>query len=237
MRRKRNGRKRLKLGVARPEQEKTEKTETGLGSLGSLLLKSYHQTHEHSPGKPFTRLVLSDLVYSWKAAAQCVVLALLVHSTRAASIEGEITFTLSKPTARAAFTREFGDDLKVKCDWKVLNLSGKETLFAGASVKNTGSSTLWFLYSVAFFDKDKKLVGAASTPLFVPEGLEPGKTWHLPCIVYLPQGKYKDIAMYQAVLYELDEPIIRGKKKPIQLEDPETIAPEIRTNVSPKPRP
>ncbi|HEY5910222.1 MAG TPA: hypothetical protein VJA21_06415 [Verrucomicrobiae bacterium] len=165
-----------------------------------------------------------------KATLQVLILALLVSSAWAASIEGEIKFTLVKPGSRAAFTREFGDDVKARCDWKVMNLSGRETFFAGISVKNTGSNTLWFLYSVAFFDRDAKLVGAASMPLLLDEGLLPGKTRSHPCIVHLPPGRYQDIASYQAVLYELDEPLSRGRKKPIQLEDPETISPEIRTN-------
>jgi hypothetical protein len=149
--------------------------------------------------------------------------------TQGAAIEGEITFELQK-TLRAGFSREFGDVLKAKCDWQAVRLLGKETLFAGISIKNTDSKPLWFIYSVAFFDKDGKLVGAASSPCFLPDGLEPGTTQRHPCSVYLPQGRYKDIRSYQAILYELDSPIFGKRKPPVLLEDPEPITREIRTN-------
>jgi hypothetical protein len=172
-----------------------------------------------------------------KTMIRLLVLPLLAYASQAASIEGDVKFTLIKPLSRATFSREFGDTLKAKCDWRVVRPTGKDLLFAGISVKNTGPDTLWFVYSVAFFDENKKLVGAASMQLYLPEGLAPGKTQSQPCIVYLPEGRYKDIASYQAILYELDAPVFGPKKKPMQLEDPETIAPEIRTNSSRQGRP
>ena len=97
-------------------------------------------------------------------------------------------------------------------------------------MKNIGLKPLWFVYSVSFFDKDGKLVGTACRPLLLPEGLQPGTTQSQPCIVYLPPGRYKDIASYQAIIYEQDSALVRRKETPILLEDPGTIGPEIRSN-------
>ena len=60
-------------------------------------------------------------------------------------------------------------------------LMGKEMILAGISIKNTDSKPLWYIYSVAFFDKEGKMVGAASSPCFLPEGLAPGNTQRQAC--------------------------------------------------------
>ncbi|MCX6926125.1 MAG: hypothetical protein NT154_23395 [Verrucomicrobia bacterium] len=168
-----------------------------------------------------------------RSTLQLVLPFVLVFCAQAASIEGNVTFTLTSPGSRAAFAKAFGDDIKATCEWRVVKVLGEEKLFAGISVKNTASKKMWFVYSVAFFDKDGKLVGTASRPLLLPDGLPPGTTQSQPCIVYLPPGKYKDIASYQAIIYEQDYALVRGKGSPVQLEDPGTIAPEIRTNRNP----
>jgi hypothetical protein len=132
-----------------------------------------------------------------------VMLALSVH---AASIEGDITLKYSDSMfAKDSFKKEFGDAVKATCDWRVGEFFGKETVFAGITVKNTGSKPMFFHYYVAFFDKNKKLVGASGQGSFGDDGLKPGgETQMGSCLIHLPKGKYKEIVSYQAVIYETD---------------------------------
>jgi hypothetical protein len=106
--------------------------------------------------------------------------ALLVSvcSANAASIEGEIRLQYQGESASAnqTFNKEFGDIVKATCDWYAGDFFGEETVFAGVSLKNTGSKPMFVHYYVAFFDKDKHLVGAIGQGTFGDSGLEPGKT-------------------------------------------------------------
>ena len=105
------------------------------------------------------------------------------------------------------FKKEFGNVVKGSVDWHAGNFLGKETLFAGVKVKNTGTKPMFFNYYVAFFDKDKNLVGAAGQSFFGKEGLVPGREMQMgSCLINLPKDKYKEITSYQAVLYETDSP-------------------------------
>ncbi len=137
----------------------------------------------------------------------CVGASLLVAlSAQAASIQGDIKLNYSDSMfANDAFKKEFGDVVKATCNWHVGEFFGKQTVFAGVSVKNTGSKRMFFQYYVAFFDKDKKLVGASGQGSFGDEGLKPGEETQMgSCLIHLPKDKYKDIASYQAVIYETD---------------------------------
>jgi hypothetical protein len=97
--------------------------------------------------------------------------------------------------------------VKATTQWRVGDFFGKETVFAGAKVKNTGTKPMYFEYYVAFFDKDKKLIGAAGQSSFGDDGLKPGEETQLgSCLVHLPKAKYKEIATFQAVLWESDQP-------------------------------
>ncbi len=97
--------------------------------------------------------------------------------------------------------------MKAKTQWRVGDFFGKETVFAGATVKNTGTKPMYFEYYVAFFDKDKKLIGAAGQSSFGDDGIKPGEETQLgSCLIHLPKGKYKDIASFQVVLWESDQP-------------------------------
>jgi hypothetical protein len=124
------------------------------------------------------------------------------------TIEGNIKLTYTDSMFdKSAFTREFGTVVKVTCHWHVGDFFGKETVFASVNVKNTGPKPMFYQYYVAFFDKNKKLVGAAAQGSFGDKGLEPGKETQLgSCLVHLPKDKYKDIVSYEAVFYETDTP-------------------------------
>ena len=137
---------------------------------------------------------------------------LLAFSAQAASIEGDIQLNYSESMfAKDAFKKEFGDVVKATCNWRAGEFFGKETVFAGITVKNTRSKPMFCQYYAAFFDKNKKLVGAAGQGSFGDEGLKPGKETQMgSCLIHLPKDNYKEIVSYQAVIYETD---IAPKKK------------------------
>jgi hypothetical protein len=73
---------------------------------------------------------------------------------------------------------------------------------------------------VAFYDKDRKLVGAAAQAFTTRRGLKPGASRTLgPCRIILPKDKYKDIVSFQAVINETGTPPSK-KKESLLLEDP-----------------
>lgn len=133
-------------------------------------------------------------------------------SAQAAAIEGDIKLNYSDSMFdKNVFKKEFGDVVKAQCTWHAGDFFGKETVFAGITVKNTGTKPMFFNYYVAFFDKDKKLVGASGQGSFGDEGLKPGEETQMgSCLIHLPKDKYKEIVSYQAVIYETD---IAPKKK------------------------
>lgn len=129
----------------------------------------------------------------------------LAVSLRAAEIEGNIQLKYSDSMfSNDAFNTEFGNVVKATCNWYAGDFFGQETVFAGITVKNTGSKPMFFNYYVAFYDKDKKLVGAAGQGSF-GDGLKPGEETQMgSCLIHLPKDRYKDIVSYQAVIYETD---------------------------------
>lgn len=140
-----------------------------------------------------------------------IILSLLVLfalGAQAASIEGELKLKYDEsPFAENVFKKQFGEVVKASTSWRAGEFFGKETVFAGITVKNTGSKPMFFHYYVAFFDKDKKLVGATGQGSFGEEGLKPGEETQMgSCLIDLPKDKYKEIVSYQAVLYESDVP-------------------------------
>lgn len=139
-------------------------------------------------------------------------LILVTISGRAATLEGEIELKYDESTfSKSGFVKQFGDLVKATTGWRVGDSFGKETIFASVTAKNTGTKPMFFQYYVAFFDKDKKLVGATGQSSFGDQGLKPGEETSLSsCLVHLPKGRYKDIASFQAVIYETDQPL---KKK------------------------
>jgi hypothetical protein len=158
-----------------------------------------------------------------KLICRVLVLIILASSARAASLEGEVLFSRGKSGGRGNVIRkEFGTEVKATTDWWLSTTSGREMIFAGLKVINTGSKPVWCSYYVAFYDKERTLVCTGSSQTYEEEGLlpeKPAKT--MPCIMYLPKDKYKDIFSYQVILYEMDSPLMSKKRKAPLLEDPE----------------
>jgi hypothetical protein len=145
------------------------------------------------------------MICSAKIKVVAIALAMaFVTSTYGAAVSGEIALKETDSFSKESFVKAFGDTLKVTTSWRVGDFFGKQTVFAGVTVKNTGPKPLAFEYCVAFYDKDRKLIGAASQSSFGDEGLKPGTDIQLgSCLIKLPKNKYKEIKYYEAVLYEM----------------------------------
>ena len=134
---------------------------------------------------------------------------LLAASLHAQSIiQGDIKLNYSESMSdENNFKKEFGNVVKATTSWYAGDFFGEETVFAGVTVKNTGTKPMFFHYYVAFFDKDKNLVGATGQGSFSDQGLKPGEETQMgSCLINLPKDKYKAIVSYQAVIYETDIP-------------------------------
>jgi hypothetical protein len=141
-----------------------------------------------------------------KLIPQTLLTVLFAASLQAASIEGNIQLKYSDSMfSDDTFKKQFGDVVKATCDWRAGEFFGKETVVAGITVKNTGTKPMFFQYYVAFYDKDKKLVGASGQGSFGDDGLKPGEETQMgSCLIHLPKDRYKDIVSYQAIIYETD---------------------------------
>lgn len=133
-------------------------------------------------------------------------LLIFAASLSAESIQGDIKLSYSESMFdKNVFKKEFGNVVKATTSWHAGEFFGQETVFAGINVKNTGSKPMFFNYYVAFFDKDKKLIGASGQGTFSDQGLKPGEDTQMgSCLIHLPKDKYKEIVSYQAVIYESD---------------------------------
>jgi len=123
-------------------------------------------------------------------------------------IQGDIKLNYSESMfTDNAFKKDFGNVVKATTDWHAGDFFGEETVFAGVTVKNSGTKPMFFHYYVAFFDKDKNLVGTTGQGSFGDKGLTPGEETQMgSCLINLPKDKYKAIVSYQAVIYETDIP-------------------------------
>ena len=148
---------------------------------------------------------MANMICPAKIKAVAIALALaFVSSTHGAAVSGEITLKQTDSSAKESFVKAFGDTLKATTTWRVGDFFGKQTVFAGVTVKNTGTKPLAFEYCVAFYDKNRKLIGAASQSYFGDDGVKPGAELQLgSCMINLPKDKYKEIKYYEAVLYEI----------------------------------
>ena len=133
-------------------------------------------------------------------------------AAHAATLEGTIELKFSDSHfSKDNFKKEFGEVVKATCNWHVGTFFDEETIFAGIKVKNSGGKPMFFNYYVAFYDKDKKLVGAVGQRSFGNAGLKPGEEDEVgPCMIHLPKGRYKDVVSFQAVIYETDEAPRKG---------------------------
>jgi len=148
----------------------------------------------------------NSLINHMKWSISLIVLLAAVSLHAQSVLRGDIKLKYSDSMfSEDAFKKEFGGVVKATTDWHAGDFFGQETVFAGITVKNTGSRPMFFRYYVAFFDKDKNLIGATGQGSFGKKGLKPGEeTQMASCLIELPKDKYKEIVSYQALIYESD---------------------------------
>jgi hypothetical protein len=159
-----------------------------------------------------TKSNLLNSIRHFKTAAVAIAVGWAAFASQAAAISGEIA--LKESDSRGGFIKNFGTTLKATTSWRVADFFGKQTVYAGITVKNLGPKPVAFEYSVAFYDKDRRLVGAASQGSFGESGLKAGGELQLgSCLIKLPPNKYKEIKYYEAVLYEMPpQPKVASKR-------------------------
>ena len=139
----------------------------------------------------------------------CVVAGMGLASLTADRKSGECKLQEAGPFDEGkAVKLKLGKTLKGECSWHIGEFFDKNVIFAGVTIENPTDKAMFFNYYVAFFDKDKKLIGCAEQGSFGDEGLAAKKETQLgSCLIHLPEDAIKQITSYQVVLYESDKPI------------------------------
>lgn len=123
---------------------------------------------------------------------------------RAESKSGAVKLSESKfgPPDNAPAV-ELGKTVKLTAKFYISDFFGSKVINAGATVKNTGSKPMFYVFHVAFFDKENHLLGCTSQSSFGDQGLKPGDETQLGSLmVMLPESELKKVTSYQAPFYE-----------------------------------
>jgi hypothetical protein len=121
---------------------------------------------------------------------------------------GKIKLKEAKNTfdKKAFFNVKIGKKIAVEGKFGISDFFNSKVVMANANVKNTSKKDLYYAYFVAFFDKNKNLIGCASQGNMTP--LKAGKATQLgSCIIQLPESEIKKITSYQLVFIESDKKI------------------------------
>lgn len=98
---------------------------------------------------------------------------------------------------------EMGSTVKLVAHPYITDFFDTKVVTASATVKNTGSHPMFFVFSIAFFDRDGHLLGCTSQTTFNKDGLKPGQATQLSsCLVHMPPEVIPKISRFHATLYE-----------------------------------
>jgi|LNAP01.1.fsa_nt_gb hypothetical protein len=127
-----------------------------------------------------------------------------VASCAGETLEGTCSLIYQKKDAKAEHTVEFGKIVKGKCQFVLTDFFGESSVIANGEFENTGSQKMNFHYYVAFFDKSKRMLGAAAYSNSGKYGvIGPGqKTRASSCIIRIPDDLRDQISSYQVTFYE-----------------------------------
>ncbi|WP_428940631.1 hypothetical protein [Fontivita pretiosa] len=101
---------------------------------------------------------------------------------------------------------ELGKTVKVTARPYITDFFGAMIVNAGATVSNTGNKPMFFVFNIALFDKDGRLLGCANQTSFGDEGIKPGEETQLgSCFVHLPPEELKKVASFQVTLFESEK--------------------------------
>jgi hypothetical protein len=96
-----------------------------------------------------------------------------------------------------------GEGVKYETDFHRFEFGGKASLAANGTLKNTTTKKRYVALYVAFFDKDKNLLGSSGRTTI----LEPGKDLLAAYVVEMPAEQIDQVTSYQITLYESEKEI------------------------------
>jgi hypothetical protein len=122
--------------------------------------------------------------------------------------EGSCQLKPGKPSDENVFKVQVGDKVKGTAKFFTDDFFGKKIISANVELVNTGTTTMYCQYYVAFFDKDGNLIGCAGQGTSEKNGLAAGKSTQLgSCLIPLPEGVHEKAVQYKIAFYEGDKPI------------------------------
>ena len=108
---------------------------------------------------------------------------------------------------KAFFKVQTGKKIKVEGKFRISKFFDSKVVMATADAENTSKKDLYYAYFIAFFDKNKKLIGCASQVASMQPLKAGEKTQFGMCIISLPESEIKKITSYQLVFIESDKKI------------------------------
>jgi hypothetical protein len=99
---------------------------------------------------------------------------------------------------------KLGKRLKFEPEFKYIQIGkGNAVNVGGGDVENTTDKKIFYSYHVAFFDKDKNVIGVQNFSLWI----DAGKKARIGTFIALPPEQIAKITSYSAIFYEDDEQI------------------------------
>ena len=115
---------------------------------------------------------------------------------------GKVELKERKSMFDKTFEVSIGDKIKANCKFYIDEFFKKKIIWAGADLENTSSKSMHYAYYVAFFDKDRNIIGCAHQSS-MGNGLKPGEKTQLgSCLISLPSSEFAKVKYYQVLIYE-----------------------------------
>ena len=108
---------------------------------------------------------------------------------------------------KAIFKVKVGKQIKVEGKFRISEFFGSKVVMATADAENISKKDLYYAYFVAFFDKDRNLIGCTSQAATMSPLKAAQKTQFGMCIIHLPESEIQKIVSYQLVFIESEKKI------------------------------
>ena len=128
----------------------------------------------------------------------CAAAALAAEQSETNNAAIKFAGITSKPTKL-----QLGKTLKFEAELKPIDVAKTWAVSVGGHLENPTDKKMFFSYQIAFFDKDKNLIGCQNYTHFI----EPGKKAQAGTFISLSADQIDKIASYSVVFYESDAPI------------------------------
>jgi hypothetical protein len=121
---------------------------------------------------------------------------------------GPITLQESTFAPKGGPKIELGTTVKLVAQPHISEFFGNKIINAGATIENTGSKPMFYVFNIAFFDKDNQLLGCVSQGEYGTKGVDPGQKFDLgSCIIPIPPEQLQKVVSFQATFYESEKKI------------------------------